>query len=180
MVHSLTRYGMLIAAISLALVLTGCATPVNRQAMTPQEVVLSNHYPYSVHVQTNGGSETSATGGINISDADLKAAIEDAVIQSKVFKSVVQSAGGDFELNVRVVSLSKPIFGLTFTVEMETAWSLIKVADHSVVMRKSVKSRGTATTDDAFLGATRLRLAVENAARENINQGLKAVAELSL
>lgn len=180
MVYAPTRYGMLVAATSLALVLTGCSTPANREAMTPQGVVVSKHYPHSVHVQTNGGSETSATGGSNISDADLKAAIEDAVIQSKVFKSIVQSAGGDYELSVRVVSLSKPIFGLTFTVEMETAWSLTKVADHSVLMRKAVKSSGTATMGDAFAGVTRLRLAVENAARENISQGLKAVAELDL
>lgn len=180
MVHSPTRYGMLIAATSLALVLTGCATPANRDAMTPQGFVVSKHYPHSVHVLTNGGSETTAIGSSNISDADLKAAIEDAVMQSKVFKSIVQSAGGDYELSVRVVSLSKPIFGATFTVEMETAWSLIKESDHSILMRKSVKSSGTATMGDSLAGVTRLRLAVENAARENISQGLKAVAELNL
>ena len=180
MVHSLPRYGKLVAATSLALVMAGCAAPANREAMTPQGVVVSKHSQHSIHIQTNGGSETSATSGTNISDADLKAAIEDAVVQSKMFKSIVQSAGGDYELSVRVISLSKPIFGLTFTVEMETAWSLIKGSDHSVLMRKSFKSSGTATMGDAFAGATRMRLAVENAARENISQGLKAVAELNL
>jgi len=34
--------------------------------------------------------------------------------------------------------------------------------------------------DDAFVAVTRIRLAVENAARENISQGLKAIAELNL
>lgn len=174
------RSRMLVSGIALALMLTGCATPANREAMTPLGVVVGKHYQNSVHVQANGGSETSATSGSNISDADLKAAIEEAVIQSKVFKSIVQSSGGEYELSVMIVSLSKPIFGLTFTVEMETAWSLVKEADHSVLMRKSVKSSGTATIGDAFAGSTRLRLAVENAARENISQGLKAVAELNL
>ncbi|MEO6354851.1 MAG: hypothetical protein ABIO19_16490, partial [Burkholderiaceae bacterium] len=124
--------------------------------------------------------ETTATSGTNISDTDLKAAIEDAVIQSKVFKSIVQSAGGDYELNVRVISLSKPMFGGTFTVEMETAWSLTNEADHNILMRKSVKSSGKATMGDSLVGVSRLRMAVENAARENITQGLKAVAELNL
>lgn len=180
MIHSPTRYGMLVAAISLALALTGCSTPATREAMTPQGVVVSKHYPYSVQILTSGGAETDATSGSNISDTDLKAAIEGAVIQSKVFKSIVQGAGGDYELSVRVVSLSKPMFGATFTVEMEAAWSLTKVADRSVLMRKSVKSSGTATMSDAFVAVTRLRLAVENAARENISHGLKAVAELNL
>ena len=180
MSHSPTRSGMLVAAISLALALTGCASPASRAAMTPQAVVVSKQYPHSLHVQTSGGSETGAMDSSNISDADLKAAIEDAVIQSKVFKSIVQGAGGDYELSVRVVSLSKPIFGATFTVEMETAWSLTKAVDRSVVMRNSVKSSGKATMGEALAAVTRLRLAVENAARENISQGLKAVAELNL
>ena len=38
------------------------------------------------------------------------------VIQSKLFKTVVQGSDGDYELSVRVTSLSKPLFGGTFTV----------------------------------------------------------------
>jgi len=63
---------------------------------------------------------------------------------------------------------------------METAWSLQRTSDRSIVMRKAIQSSGTATMGDAFVGVTRLRLAVENAARENIKQGLKEIAELKL
>ena len=63
---------------------------------------------------------------------------------------------------------------------METAWSLTKVSDRLVAMRKSVKSSGTATMSDAFAAVTRLRLAVEAASRNNIEQGIKAIAELNL
>jgi hypothetical protein len=63
---------------------------------------------------------------------------------------------------------------------METGWSLTRLADRSVLMRKSVKSSGTASMSDAFAAVTRLRLAVEAAARDNISQGLKAVSELDL
>lgn len=178
--HSPTRYGMLIAAISFALALTGCASPASRAAMTPQALVISKQYPHSLHVQTSGGSETGAMDSSNISNADLKSAIEDAVTQNKIFKNIVQGAGGDYELSVQVVSLSKPIFGATFTVELETAWSLTKAVDRSIVMRNSVKSSGKATMGEALAAVTRLRLAVENAARENISQGLKAVSELNL
>lgn len=174
------RSALLLATAGLVLTLTGCSSPATREAMTPQAMTISKHYPSSLHVQTSGGADTGAMDSSNISDVELKAAIEDAVVQSKLFKTVVQGSNGDYELSVRVTSLAKPIFGATFTVDMETAWSLTKASDRSVVMRKSVKSSGTATMGDAFVGATRLRLAVEAAARNNIAQGLTAIAELNL
>ena len=173
------RIGM-VAAAAIVLFLTGCASPANRTAMTPQDFAVTKHHPYSVHVQTLGGSQTGAMDSSNIADADLKAAIEEAIAKSQVFKSVVQGSDGNYDLTVRVVSLSKPVFGATFTVEMESAWSMTKVSDRSVVLRKSVKSTGKATMGDTLVGATRLRMAVENAARESIAQGLKSIAELNL
>lgn len=171
---------MLLVVTALVLTLAGCAAPAGREAMTPTALAIDKHYPYSLGVQASGGTETGAMDSSNIADADLKAAIEQAVVQHKLFKSIVQGAGGDYELSVRVTSLSKPVFGTTFTVQMETGWSLTKVADRALVMRKSVKSTGTATMGDALAGVTRLRLAVEAAARDNISQGLTAIAELNL
>ncbi|UCV12050.1 hypothetical protein KI614_02045 [Dechloromonas denitrificans] len=168
------RHTALIASLLLALALTGCSSQATREAMTPQGFTVAKHHPQSLLVKTAGGSDDS------IADADLKSAIEDAVTQSRVFKSIIQGNAGDYELNVRITSLQKPIFGATFTVEMETAWSLIKTADRSVVMRKSVKSSGTATMGDAFAAIARVRMAVERAAQANIKDGLKAVAELTL
>lgn len=170
----------LLTAVALALILGGCASPADRAAMTPQNLTISKHHPYSLHVQTGGGAETGAMDSSNVSNADLKAAIEDAVVSSKLFTTIVQGSNGDYELSVRLISLSKPVFGGTFTVDMETAWSLTKTSDRSVALRKSVKTSGTATMSDAFAGVTRLRMAVEAATRNNIEQGLKAVAELNL
>ena len=170
----------LFAIAALALFLGGCASPADRAAMTPKNIAVSKHHPYSLGVQTGGGAQTGAMDSSNISDADLKAAIEDAVSQSKLFKTIVQGSNGDYELSVRLTSLSKPLFGATFTVEMETAWSLTKTSDRTVVLRKSVKSSGVATMGEAFAGVTRLRMAVEAATRNNIEQGLKAIAELNL
>lgn len=171
---------LLIVTSTLILTLSGCASSANRGAMTPQNFAVNKHFQSSLNVQTGGGSETGAMDTSNISDTDLKAAIEDAIVQSKLFKSVVQGSNGDYELTVRITTLSKPLFGATFTVDMESAWSLTKISDQSVVLRKSVKSSGSATMGDAFVGATRLRLAVEAAARNSIEQGLTAIAGLSL
>jgi PBP1b-binding outer membrane lipoprotein LpoB len=171
---------LLLSITAIALALGGCASPADRAAMTPQNLTVSKHHPYSLRVQTSGGAATGAMDSSNVSDADLKAAIEDAIAQSKLFTTIVQGSNGDYELSVRLTSLSKPIFGATFTVDMETAWALTKASDGSVVLRKAVKSSGTATMGEAFAGVTRLRMAVEAATRNNIEQGIKTVAELNL
>ena len=171
---------LIAAAVGMHLLLSGCATPADRAAMTPTDVVISKHFPHTLSVTTSGGAETGAMDSSNVADADLKAAIEEAVRNNKLFSAILQGADGDYVLSVRVTSLSKPLFGGTFTVQMETAWSLTRVADRSVVLRKAVQSSGTATMGDAFAAVTRLRLAVEAAARDNIRQGLQAIAGLSL
>lgn len=175
----LSRTGGLLVAATCAALLAACSSPANREGMTPP-VATSKHHPYSLSVQTGGGAETGALDSSNISDADLKAAIEHSISQSKLFATVLQGNAGDYELSVRVASLSKPLFGLTFTVEMEAGWSLVRRSDRSVALRKSIRSTGTASTSDAFAAVTRLRLAVEAAARDNIDQGLRAIGELDL
>ena len=157
--------------------LSGCASTATREAMLVGAPATRN-YPYSVSVQTRGGTETSATTGSTVSNEELKAAVEGSIMQSKLFKSVVQGGNGDYEITVIVTQLTKPVFGASFTVEMEAGWALTKVSDKAVVLRKVVKSAHTATLDDAIVGATRMRIAVEGAARKNIAQGLQAIADL--
>jgi len=171
---------LLIASLAVFVMLNGCASPADRGAMMPTALAISKHFPYSVGVRTGGGSDTDAVGRSDITDADLQGAIEDSIRNSRLFTAVVQSGSGDYELSVNITRWDKPVFGGTFTVQLETAWSLVKVADRSVVFRKAVQSSGTATMGDAFAAVTRLRLAVEAAARDNISQGLAAIAELNL
>ncbi len=157
--------------------LTGCATPANTQAMVSSPAKSLKQYPFSVSVTTTGGTETNSAGRSEISDADLKAAIEKSIAESKLFSQIVQKAGaGDYDLSVAVVQMDKPMFGTSFTITMETAWILTRSKDKQVVWRKAVSGTHTATFSDAFVGATRLRLALEGAARATIANGLEAVS----
>ncbi len=164
-----------------ALILVACASPASREGMKPAALSVSKQHPYSVSVNATGGAETGALDSSNISTADFKASIENAIVENRLFKSIVQgSDGSDYELNVSIVNLNKPSIGFTFTVELETVWSLIKTSDRRVVMRKGIVSTGVATTGDAFVAIVRLRLAVEAAARDNIAQGLRAIGDSTL
>jgi hypothetical protein len=71
------------------------------------------------------------------------------------------------------------MFGGSFTVKMEAGWTL-KRASGATVWQESIKSEHTATMGDAMVGVTRLRLATEGAARNNIATGLAKIGQLNL
>src|SRR5262245_4105812 len=115
--------------VAAILALAGCATAPTREAMsvgTPS----AQTYPYSVSVLTRGGGETNQMTGANVSNEDLKDAIERSIMQSKLFSSVVQGKGA-YELSVMISSLSKPSFGTSFTVELEAGWALSRASDQT-------------------------------------------------
>lgn len=180
MLINLARSIFVLLLSGAVMALTGCASPANREAMQSAPVASTHKSIHTVVVNTSGGGETGAMDSSNIADADLKAAIESSITHSGVFANIVQGAGADYDLSVTVIRLSKPLMGFSMTVTMESAWSLVKSSDKSVVLRKPITSTFTAGMGDALAGVTRLRMAVEGAARENIAQGLNAIAELKL
>lgn len=177
MKNNIVRNVFVFAAV---LWLAGCASPASKQALVVDDASVGVRYPYSVSVKTGGGGETGAMDYTNISDADLAAAIEESITKSGLFSTVVKGDNADYKLNVYLVSMSKPMFGLSFKIDMEMAWSLVNARTGEVVMKESIKSTHTATTGDAFVAATRVRLAVEGSAQNNIRQGLRKIAALSL
>lgn len=170
----------LLLPIAVVAAVSGCASSAGKEGMLARNIQIAHQHDRSVAVTTAGGAPTTVMDSSNIADADFKTAIETSITQSQVFKSVVQGKAADYELVVTIVTLDKPIFGLTFTVNLEATWVLVKQSDRSVALRKSIRSSHTATFDDAAMGVTRLRLAVEGAARKNIEQGLQEIGALSL
>jgi hypothetical protein len=175
------RASFALGLAALFALLGGCATPADRQAMTLDKVSLAGkQHASAVAVTVRGGAETAVNSSSNISDADLKAAIEASIRETRLFREVVQGRSGQYELAVNVIQLSKPTFGFSFTVDMEAGWTLTRVGDGQVVFRKAIPSSHTVPANAAFAGATRLRLAVEGAAKANILQGLTEIGKLDL
>ena len=160
--------------------LAGCASPANRAALVVDNVPATTRHPHSVSITTSGGGETGAMDYTNISNEDLAGAIEDSIISSGLFNKVIKGDGADYKLNVSLISMSKPMFGASFKIDMEVAWSLVNAGTGNVVMREAIKSSHTATMGDAFVATKRVRLAVEGAAQNNIRDGLKKIAALKL
>jgi len=171
------------AAVVLAVAaaaLAGCATPAHKENMSAVPAAAVRKLPYSVHVEARGGAETGAMDSSNVSNADLKGALETSIATSGLFKSVVQGQNGDYELTVTVTQLDKPIFGGAFTVTLETGWSLVKTSDRSIAMRKAIRTSHTTAFGESLMAVTRLRLALEGAVRNNIAEGLQAISALPI
>jgi hypothetical protein len=176
--QQITRTASIVALCAAAAVMAGCATAVKPEAMIPAAVDAGTHHPQSVNVTVAGGAPTDPLGKSQISNEAFTEAIVSSIEKNKTFSSVVKGAnGGDYRLDVAVVSVDQPTFGLSFTVKMEAAW-MLKKADGTVVMQETIKSEGTAGATDAFVGTERLRLATETAARNNIAAGIAKLGKL--
>jgi len=172
------QYSRTLLLLSLCAVyplLTGCAT-LTHEGMVPTTFEITKKHSQSVSVSVTGGKE----GGLQISDTTFMKALVDSIAKSQTFSRVVEGKGGDYLLTVSVFHLEQPAFGFSFTVNLEAGWTLQRVNNGTIVWQESIKSSHTATVDDAFVGAKRLQLATEGAARNNIEQGLTKISQLSL
>jgi hypothetical protein len=155
--------------------LTGCAT-LTHEGMVPTTFQAAKKHSQSVSVSVTGGKE----GGLQISDTMFMKALVDSIAKSQTFSRVVEGKGGDYLLTVSVFHIEQPAFGFTFTVNLEAGWTLQRTNNGTVVWQESIKSTHSATVDDAFVGAKRMQLATEGAARNNIEQGLAKISQLNL
>lgn len=160
--------------------LSGCSTPAKHEGMIPTTFETAGKHSKTVSVSVKGGQETSAIGAPRISDEAFMQALVDSITKSQTFSSVVQGKGSDYLLTVSIFGMEQPSFGLSFTVKMEAGWTLQRADNGAVVWQESIKSEHTATFSDAFAAVTRLRLATEGAARDNIAKGLAKISQLKL
>lgn len=180
MIKTLRKISALAVLGAIALSAGCAATPSTYEGMIPDSFDIAKTQAKSVSVSSSGGQETSAMGKSQISNQTFKKAVEESIVKSKAFSQVIQGNNGDYQLTVLIIGMDQPSFGLDFTVKMEAGWTLKRVNDGQVVWQKIIKSEHTATTSDAFAGVTRLRLANEGAAKNNIKQGLAEISQLNL
>ena len=165
----------LLALVAVAALIGGCAAPMTHENMVAPVAAGGRHHAGTVGIDVSGG----ASEGLKISNDTLKKAIAESIEKSQTFSKVVEGSGGSYLLTVAISSLQQPSFGGAFTVKMEAGWTL-KRASGQTVWQESIQSQHTATMGDAVVAVTRLRLATEGAARNNIAAGLAKIGQLNL
>jgi hypothetical protein len=168
---------LLLAAI---LICAGCATGAKPEAMTAVLTIPVHQSPSTVAVSVLGGRDTSAMGASQISDEDFATALRQSIEQSKLFARVSDEGTTNYQLQAFITQVNHPYFGASMTVSMEVDYTLSRTQPKQTVWHKTMTSSYTAPFSAAFVGATRLRLAMEGAARRNIEQAIQEISQLRL
>ena len=166
--------------IMASLLCSGCASAAKPDAMTAQ-IQRSVHKSAShVVVTVLGGKATSALGVSQIADEVFAQALRHSIEQSGLFARAQIDGVAPYQLQAFIAQVNQPMFGASVTVSMEVDYTLARTEPKEVVWRKAVSSTYTAPFSSAFVGATRLRLANEGAARKNIEQAIHEIGQLQL
>lgn len=173
----------LLAVVTSVLVaaslLSGCATASKPDAMVAKPVAVTHASSSDVSVTVAGGQDTSKMGASQISDDAFAQALRDSITQSGLFKAVA-ATGGRYKLSAFIGKVDQPMMGFSMTVKMEVSYTLVDTTSGKAVWSKNIASEHTAKASEAFAGVTRLRLANEGAAKDNIEQALTEMSTLQL
>ena len=167
----------------VVLALSGCAH-VRTSAMLPLPMPLVTDGPArTVAIRVDRKTESRGIPGVSPplamwSDASFLAAIAEAAVRSRLFTRVVADGEADYTLGVTLLNFTQPAMGFNMTVTMAAEWTVLRREGDSLLGREFVPSSCHKSVGDAFAGATRLRLATECAARENIAEGLRRIDRL--
>ena len=157
--------------------LIGCTSPVPVSTeMIPVELVLNQHHPYSLKVNVEGGGVEET---LWISNVEFKKALEQSVLHSKVFSTIVDGEEADYQLDVFIGDIKLPMFGDAKTL-LEVVWNLSKRGSGKTVWQEIVSTSFTTTGADSVIGAKRARMSAEGTARVNIEKGIHLLSQLSL
>lgn len=166
---------------TISLILGGCATgakvgnmiyePSAEQQMKFDQAIKKNTYVENVQ----GGRETNPAWISEISNSSFEGALMISLKNAGLLKQ-----GGRYKLNVVLEKVDKPLFGFNTTVTTHVRYTLIDSESKKAIYDKTIVTPYTATAQDALVGVTRLRLANEGAAKENIKALLSDFAELKI
>jgi hypothetical protein len=165
--------------VFLSTLLVKCASSATIQGMTVTDYKSKVQVGDKIFIRpVTGGKETNSFGKSKISNKNFEEAFKKSVLSSNVFSKISTTANDDWTLEIKLISVDQPSFGLTFTVQTTIDYKLYY--KDKLVFSKSIMQPGIATFSDAFAGVKRLRLANEVSAKNNIKSLLEALNEITL
>lgn len=167
-VSTLARRLAVVAAAGALLGLAACASPSRPELMAlPATAGLTASqgdlgYKSVTSVVVSGGSETNPLWTAQVSNEDLKTALETSLAAA----GYMGSDGRPMTVTANMVELQQPLVGLNLSVTSRIQYTVS--SGGRVVFNDTVAATGTATMSDAFAAVERLRIANEKSIQENI------------
>lgn len=179
-VFTMTNLFRLLLFTALLAILTGCASPAKTAKMVPTQFMVERKHPQTTSVSVTGGRKTNPLWKSDIAGEDFAQSLTEAIERSGLFSSVFPAGKGDYKLDVALVKVMTPNVGFDMTVTMVTEWRLTQISSGKLIAEEFITTPFTATVGDAFVAITRIRIANEGAARENIKEGIRRLSALNL
>lgn len=159
----------LLLACSALTLASACAQGATARAMTITTADLKG--PASPDVAgaiavgaVSGGRETNPAGKPGIADAAFREALQESL---KLAGLLCERPDAPLSVTATIVNLDQPVFGLNLTVTSIVRYA-VRTRSGAVVIDEEIKAEHTATFNEAFSGTTRIKLASEGSARNNI------------
>lgn len=161
----------LLAAIGIAIIVSGCASGAKTENMSvfADASVVNAKTPLKANVavkDVTGGQETNPAWKSNIGSSDFEQALEASLRYAGLLAPGKQT--GTHFLTVHLEKVDQPFLGISMTVTATVNYTLTERATGKNVLVKTIALPFTAAFSDAFAGYERLRLANEGAAKVNI------------
>jgi hypothetical protein len=166
--------------ILLVLPLLGCAAGASSVAMTvgpgASDISVSSQHKGTIWVEeVSGGKETSPMWISNVSNGEFRSALEGSLRNQEYLATSAQDA--KYRVKAELVELDQPLVGFNLTVKATVSY-VITQAQNAQAISKRIAASASATMSDAFVAATRLRIANERAIQANIKEFLREVPSL--
>ncbi len=171
------RYVLIAFFVSLLSLLAGCSTVTTKEAMSVGAVEKAQTYLAETAAVSVGGEPRS----INIEN--FEAALVESLLAAGLVREVDNSGSAPYLLSVDFKNVDLPMFGGSFTINIDTTWKVFDTRDRSLLISEEVASTYTGGFEGGVVGVNRMRVATEGAARENIRLGLeklRAVGKLDM
>lgn len=174
------RFLLTATSVLLGLSALGGCTTTSAQAMLPPSIEIVGTHERTVAVHAQGTGRRLGVGPAFVSDADLQAAVEEAILTCELFSAVTTDEGADYALRLKVTKFQKPESGLDMTAGLEVLWSVRDARTRAVLWSETITTSHTANTIGSGMLDERLKSSIEGAVRENIQLGLEKVSSLEL
>ena len=142
----------------------GCSS-IPSEDLVPSQIILK---------QVDGISMVRVSGSRQeiVKNEDIKLAIEKAISQSDLFSQT----GRTLRVNVSVLSIENPLFGLDLRSDMRIRWQVYDEAASEEVFNAVVTSSHTSTFGDQVVAVARMKEANAEAMKKNIAEALQDVS----
>jgi hypothetical protein len=163
----------ILGALTLAGVLSGCASPARIDQMTvsvsPDQRIAPTPLRTNIAVRdVTGGKDTNPMWVSNVGSSEFEQALEASLRDAGLLSAGKQA--GKYTLVAHLENVDQPMAGFNMTVTATVMYSLVERATGKEVFNRRISLPFTATVGDAFAGTERMRLANEGAVRVNIKQ----------